>query len=125
MTKRAYLEDIRRILASYDDTEYDGHLEFLDKEIAALDKRNLKAKERRAKQTPKAHDAITEEIKSVLVSNGVPMTIPEIGIAADCTNAQAIYRLNALTKEGFATKHVAKVEGRKITLYAVSSCPIE
>ena len=117
MTKRQYFEDIRHILASYDDPELDGHLEFLDKEIAAIDKRNLKAKERRAAKK----DGLTEEIKSVLVTNGVPMTISEISIAADCTNAQAIYRLNALTREGFATKYITKVEGRKITLYAVST----
>lgn len=119
MTKRAYLEDIRRILASYDDSEYDGHLAFIDKELAALNKRNLKAKEKRISKA--AADPITDEIKSVLVSNGVPMTIAEIGIAADCTNAQAIYRLNALVKNGFANKYITKVEGRKITLYSVAN----
>ena len=114
MTKRQYLEDIRHIIQAFDDPEYDRHLEFLDKEIAALNKPHNKT------HTAKTNGLI-EEIKSVLINYNAPMTITEIGIAADCTNAQVINCLNTLILQGLVIKYITKVNNKKVTLYTISN----
>lgn len=80
MTKKQFLKDIRNILTSYNNPKYNKYLKF----IASI--------------------PLTEEIQSILTTNAIPMTVAEIGIAADCTNAQAIYCLNTLINENIVTK---------------------
>ena len=102
MTKKEMFAKIAEALS--EDVEV---VEFCNKEIAALDKKNEKARERAAKKKAQV-DEMKEAIKDTLTSEfRTAADIAEEIIAAGWTEATAgkvIYRLNALAKEGIAEK---------------------
>lgn len=112
MTKRQYLEDIRHIIQAFDDPEYDRHLEFLDKEIAALTPRPRDT-------TPRNPDVMTQEIENVMRNYGTPMTLAEIGIQTDLTDTQVLHRLNTLIKADKITKIIIKTKNHTNTFYKI------
>lgn len=95
-------------------------VEFCEKEIAALDRKAEKAKERAAKKKAEgdelkvaAKDALTDEFKPAA-------DIVEDLVAAgyDATVGKVIYRLNALVREGVVEKtdlEYKTPEGKKAT----------
>lgn len=85
-------------------------VEFCEAEIAALEKKAEKAKERAAKKKAEG-DELKEVVKSVLTSEF--QTIADIAEqieGEDITVGKISYRLNALVKDGFAVKEDVTVE---------------
>lgn len=96
-------------------------VEFCEKEIAALDKKAEKARERAAKKRALG-DELKDGIKDCLTNEfRTAADIAEEVISAgwaDATVAKVIYRLNALVKEGVAEKtdlECKTSEGKKAT----------
>lgn len=87
-------------------------VEFCNKEIALLDKKALKAKERAA-----AKKAEGDELKGIVqgVLTAEPMTAADVVEAivangVETTVGKVIYRLNALVKDGVAEKEDVVIE---------------
>ena len=94
---------------------------FTEKEIAALDRKNAKAKERAAERRA-ASDELTEAIFAVL--GETPMTVNDILAALDGENltpAKIVARATKLVKAERVVKvEVKTVDGRKLVGYAVA-----
>ena len=113
VTKRDRFEEIRdlAVLAQengFEGFDFDGIVEFCDKEVVALDNKNAKAKERAAKKRAEG-DALTGIVLDELTDE--LETIAEIALRVasregceDVTAGKVQYRLNALAKEGKITK---------------------
>ena len=87
-------------------------VEFCNKEIALLDKKALKAKERAA-----AKKAEGDELKGIVqgVLTAEPMTAADVveaivATGVETTVGKVIYRLNALVKDGVAEKEDVVIE---------------
>jgi len=85
-------------------------VEFCENEIAALEKKAEKAKERAAKKKAEG-DELKNVIASVLTSEFQTISdVAEQIEGEDITVGKISYRLNALVKEGFAVKEDVTVE---------------
>lgn len=87
-------------------------VEFCNKEIALLDKKAEKAKERAAKKKAEG-DELKDVIQSVLTAEPqVAADVVEtlVGMGVETTVGKVIYRLNALVKEGVAEKEDVVIE---------------
>ena len=112
-TKRDRFEEIRdlAVLAQengFEGFDFDGILEFCDKEVIALDNKNAKAKERAAKKRAEG-DALTGIVLDELTDELETIADITLRVAAregceDVTVGKVQYRLSALAKEGRATK---------------------
>lgn len=134
ITKRENYEMLLTLLpemlnAGMIDSAEDAQLaEFLNKELAALDKRAANAKKYASKKKAEA-DALMELVNSILNEHEGAMTIPEIVAKANeldpeiqATPQKLTYRLNKLVEDGLATKEQVsiKTEGkpaRKVNSY--------
>lgn len=99
MTKKELYNVIKEAMADNADV-----VAFCEKEIAALDNKAIKAKERAAKKAAEG-DALMDAVLAVLSDE--PMTGAEILDAVNDENAtvsKVIYRANALVKDGKAAK---------------------
>lgn len=101
-----------------------AYVEFCEREIALLDKKAEKAKERAAKKKEES-DELTEAIIAVMSSEEFE-SIADIAVKVegeDVTAAKVSYRLTQLVKAGKAEKQQITVEGsegqksRKIMAY--------
>lgn len=87
-------------------------VEFCNKEIALLDKKAEKAKERAAKKRAEG-DELKDVIQGVLTAEPqVAADVVEtlVGMGVETTVGKVIYRLNALVKEGVAEKEDVVIE---------------
>ena len=116
VTKKEMFATIKEMLA--DKAEI---VEFCDKEIAALEKKAEKAKERAAKKKAEG-DELKTFVAGILTDEfRTAADIAEDVVAAgfeDVTAAKVIYRLNALVKDGAAEKtdiQIETSEGKKST----------
>ncbi len=114
MTKKDYFNMIAEAMADNADV-----VAFCNKEIAALDNRAAKAKERAAKKAAEG-DALMEAIAGVLTNE--PMTLAEIVEALGIegvTPGKVTLRAGKLVEAGRAVKtEVAKAEGKgKLVAY--------
>ena len=121
MTKREKFERVMNFVAgtevSFSDEERVEMLEWCEKEIAALNAKNEKAKERAAEKRQEG-DKLRETVKGVLGDE--PMTINAIIEAIgdeSLTPAKVTARTRQLVAAGEITKSIVKVEGRKLTAY--------
>lgn len=121
MTKKDYFNMIKDAMADNADV-----VAFCEKEIAALDNKAVKAKERAAKKAAEG-DALMEAIAAVLGDE--PMTNADILEAIneeDVTVNKVAYRTNALVKAGRAVKTEVTVpaedggRARKLVAYTVA-----
>lgn len=120
-TKREYFEELKGIVA--DNAEL---VEFIDAEIARIDNRNEKAKEKRAEKAV-AGDALRDAVKTVIVNATAPITAEEVAAALvnefeDVTKAKVTYRATQLIKAGKIFKVTVKTEdGRKVVAYTAEA----
>ena len=141
ITKKDYFS---AILALLDEVELQNHvtgditsamaIEFCEKELAALDNKSLKAKERAAAKKAEGNE-LTQTVLSVLSADKFE-TIPDItvrvaGLMPGTTTAQVTYQLSrVLVKEGLAESQeltIPAVEGgraRKVRGYKACT-PVE
>ena len=112
VTKKEMFATIKDILADRPEI-----VEFCDKEIAALDRKAEKAKERAAKKRAEG-DELKDVVKSVLTADfQTTADIAEQIDGEDVTVGKITYRLNALVKDGVAQKEdvvIETSEGKKV-----------
>lgn len=119
MTKREFYVFANDVFASVESEGKDEALAFISKEIAALDAKNEKAKERAAAKRAEG-DVMKATIAGVLGDE--PMTIAEIIEAIsveypDITPAKVVARMKTLVADEVAAKKTVKVDGRKLVAY--------
>ena len=123
-TKAMNFMELREIVLNTvtDEEKQNELLEFIDKQMEALDKRKVAAANRAA-QKKEESDALTEEIFA-LIGNEL-VTIDEIVVALDneeITRNKVSARLGKLVKNGRIVKDLVKVEGNKRMAYRL---PVE
>jgi hypothetical protein len=129
ITKRAMFEAIKETFET-GTCKFDAAtvMEFCDKEIAALDSKAAKAKERAAAKKAEA-DVLMEQVKGVLTDEF--QTIADIatavaGVNPDATVSKVTYRLTKLVESGDAEKTQVTIPGaegskaRKVQAYKLA-----
>lgn len=131
ITKRDNFESIKTLIAeclnsgAIDEVEFNQLTDFVDKELANLDKRAANAKKYAAKNKA-SDDALTEAVADILEENQAYMTIPEIVAAVNAdlgpTPQKLTYRLNKLVEAGTVEKETTSIKeegktARKINVY--------
>lgn len=121
ITKKAYFETLKEIVAASDHAERDALIEFIDTSIAQLDSKAAKAKERAAAKKI-AGDDLRERIADVLTSE--PKSLDDIVAELDedgLTRAKITARMSQLVEFGRAVKEMGKnAEGKKTTFYKIA-----
>lgn len=123
MTKREMFELIKGIVAGEDvDVDVSTVTEFCDKEIAALDTKAAKARERAAAKRAEGDalkelvaDALTEKLQTI-----ADITVKVTETDADATAGKVGYRLRALENEGVAVKEKVKIKSETGTREVVA-----
>lgn len=118
MTKKDFYNKIKTHMADFADV-----VEFCDNEIANLDNKALKAKERAAKKAA-AGDALTDAILEVLSADAKTNAdiLEMLDVDEDVTVSKVAYRTNQLAKNGKAVKTEVAVadengKNRKLVAY--------
>ena len=118
VTKVEKLEAIKGLVKEYPD-----YVEFLDAEIARLNTRAGKVAEKRAEKNVEKRDEYEGAILGALEHAGRAITLAELvaGInIEDVTPGRVAYYAGQLVKAGQVTREKAKVDGKKVTIYAVA-----
>ena len=121
-TKIMYFTELREmVMAAVTDQEQQNELvDFIDKQIDALEKRKVAAAERAEKKKAES-DVLTEEIFA-LISDEL-ITVDEIVVALDnedVTRNKVTARLGKLVKAGRIAKETVKVDGNKRMAYRLA-----
>lgn len=117
MTKREKYEIINRVFTELDNEYKDEIVNLCETEVAALDRKNEKARERAAMKK-EAGDALREQIAGMLGNE--PMTVEDIVAEINdpaITRAKVVARMSQLVKAERAAKDFIKVDKRKIVAY--------
>lgn len=98
-------------------------VEFIEKEVAALDAKAEKAKERAAEKA-KAGDELRQMVYAVLTDEpqSIDAIVEQIAVE-DVTKAKITARLTQLAKAGMAAKEEIKVGDRKVSAYKRMDVP--
>ena len=128
ITKREMFELIKGIVAGEDvDVDVATVTEFCDKEIAALDAKAAKARERAAAKRAEGDalkdlvaDALTEKLQTI-----ADITVKVAETDAEATVGKVGYRLRTLENEGVAVKEKVKIKGetgtREVVAYRLNN----
>lgn len=121
ITKKAYFEMLKNIVAATDTADKDNLLAFIDTNIAQLDAKAAKAKEKAAEKKVEG-DELREKIAACLTSEpkDIATILDEVG-DEELTRAKVTARLAQLINLGTATKEVTKTaDGKKATVYKLA-----
>lgn len=121
MTKRDCLNALYDIVVNANVENGDALMEYIEKELAQLDKRK-DAAAKRAEKKKEASDALTEEIYGLLTD--APKTIDEIVLALDnedVTTNKVAARLGKLIKADRVVKEAVRVEKRRKMAYRLAA----
>lgn len=121
ITKKAYFEMLKDIVAATDTADKDNLLAFIDTNIAQLDAKAAKAKEKAAEKKIEG-DELREKIAACLTSEpkDIATILDEVG-DEELTRAKVTARLAQLINLGTATKEVTKTaDGKKATVYKLA-----
>lgn len=121
ITKKAYFEMLKDIVAATDTADKDNLLAFIDTNIAQLDAKAAKAKEKAAEKKVEG-DELREKIAACLTTEPKDITtiLDEVG-DEELTRAKVTARLAQLINLGTATKEVTKTaDGKKTTVYKLA-----
>jgi uncharacterized Zn ribbon protein len=123
ITKAENFATLRQIVLDTvaDQEEQDALIEFIDNEVAILEKRKADAAKRAEKKKAES-DELTEEIFDLLGEELT--TVDEVVVALDneeITRAMVTARLGKLVREGRIVKEDVKVDGKKRKAYRVAS----
>ena len=116
ITKKAYFEMLKDIVAATDTADKDNLLAFIDTNIAQLDAKAAKAKEKAE------GDELREKIAACLTTEpkDIATILDEVG-DEELTRAKVTARLAQLINLGTATKEVTKTaDGKKATVYKLA-----
>lgn len=118
-TKAMYFAELREMVVNWADLEnQDDLLEFIDKEIAVLERRKEKARERAVERKAES-DALTEKIFDALEDEFMTLDdiLPLLDDEEDITKNKVTSRLGKLIKAGKVEKEMVKVEDKKRMAY--------
>ncbi len=121
ITKKAYFEMLKNIVAATDTADKDNLLAFIDTNIAQLDAKAAKAKEKAAEKKVEG-DELREKIAACLTTEpkDIATILDEVG-DEELTRAKVTARLAQLINLGTATKEVTKTaDGKKATVYKLA-----
>ena len=121
ITKKAYFEMLKDIVTATDTADKDNLLAFIDTNIAQLDAKAAKAKEKAAEKKVEG-DELREKIAACLTTEPKDITtiLDEVG-DEELTRAKVTARLAQLINLGTATKEVTKTaDGKKATVYKLA-----
>lgn len=121
ITKKAYFEMLKDIVAATDTADKDNLLAFIDTNIAQLDAKAAKAKEKAAEKKVEG-DELREKIAACLTTEpkDIATILDEVG-DEELTRAKVTARLAQLINLGTATKEVTKTaDGKKTTVYKLA-----
>ena len=121
ITKKAYFEMLKDIVAATDTADKDNLLAFIDTNIAQLDAKAAKAKEKAAEKKVEG-DELREKIAACLTTEpkDIATILNEVG-DEELTRAKVTARLAQLINLGTATKEVTKTaDGKKATVYKLA-----
>ena len=121
ITKKAYFEMLKDIVAATDTADKDNLLAFIDTNIAQLNAKAAKAKEKAAEKKVEG-DELREKIAACLTSEpkDIATILDEVG-DEELTRAKVTARLAQLINLGTATKEVTKTaDGKKATVYKLA-----
>lgn len=126
-TKAMYFEELRElVLTTVTDAEKQAeYVEFINKQIEALDKRKAAAAARAEKKKAES-DALTDAIYELITDKLV--TVDEITVAFDdeeVTRAKVTARLGKLVNAGLIEKEPVRVDGKKRMAYRRISTAVE
>lgn len=124
ITKRERFEELKTVAAA---AGRDDLIEFLDAQIALLDRRLEKAKEYKAKKNATPDD-LKARIAAALTNSFMPAdAITEVVANGDpdVTKAKVTARLGQLVRAGEAEKITIKVDKRRVVAYALPGTPTE
>jgi len=117
MTNREMYDVIANVFANGDFAEKEEVLAFVEKQKAALDKKNASAKKRAAEKRA-AGDAMRDKLQAMLTNE--PKTVndlmAELGDES-VTSAKVVARMGQLVRGELADKCVVKQDGRKLVGY--------
>lgn len=123
MTKKDVWAEIRDTLVdNFEEGDVAAYVEFIDKEIAAIDARAEKEKARRAAKKAEG-DALKDAVKAAIENADGPITAAAIADELleeypEVTKAKVTYRASALAKDGEVDKTKIDEDGRKVVAYA-------
>lgn len=117
VTKKDNFMALRQLVENLGDHQYDGLLEFIDKEIAALNQKATKAKERAAQKRAESDD-LKEKVYNILTDTfkSGDEIVAELN-DAEITKNRVVARLSLLIKEGLVIKEKQKNNKTSVTLY--------
>lgn len=118
-TKAMYFAELREMVVNWVDLEnQDDLLEFIDKEIAVLERRKEKARERAVERKAES-DALTDKIFDALEDEFMTLDdiLPLLDDEEDITKNKVTSRLGKLIKAGKVEKEMVKVEDKKRMAY--------
>lgn len=121
ITKKAYFEMLKEIVTATDTVDKDNLLAFIDTNIAQLDAKAAKAKEKAAEKKVEG-DELREKIAACLTSEpkDIATILAEVG-DEELTRAKVTARLAQLINLGTAVKEVTKTaDGKKATVYKLA-----
>ena len=121
ITKKAYFEMLKDIVAATDTADKDNLLAFIDTNIAQLNAKAAKAKEKAAEKKVEG-DELREKIAACLTTEpkDIATILDEVG-DEELTRAKVTARLAQLINLGTATKEVTKTaDGKKATVYKLA-----
>lgn len=121
ITKKAYFEMLKDIVVATDTVDKDNLLAFIDTNIAQLDAKAAKAKEKAAEKKVEG-DELREKIAACLTTEpkDIVTILDEVG-DEELTRAKVTARLAQLINLGTATKEVTKTaDGKKATVYKLA-----
>lgn len=118
-TKREFYEEIKNLLTDK------AQIEFVDAQIALIDKRNEKVKEKRAEKASGCEADIQARAVAALRNAGRAITLPELvaGVAdneVSYTSSKIVYYIRPLIEDGTIVKEKVKVGDRKVMSYKVA-----
>lgn len=121
ITKKVYFEMLKDIVTATDTVDKDNLLAFIDTNIAQLDAKAAKAKEKAAEKKVEG-DELREKIAACLTTEpkDIATILDEVG-DEELTRAKVTARLAQLINLGTATKEVTKTaDGKKATVYKLA-----
>lgn len=121
ITKKVYFEMLKDIVTATDTVDKDNLLAFIDTNIAQLDAKAAKAKEKAAEKKVEG-DELREKIAACLTTEpkDIATILDEVG-DEELTRAKVTARLAQLINLGTVTKEVTKTaDGKKATVYKLA-----
>lgn len=123
ITKKEFYAALRTMVEGIDvvgEIPADKVLEFIDTQVAQIDAKADKAKERAAKNRAASDELRAEVFSHITDEFQTADAITEVVVGEDITKAKVIARLTQLVKTGEIVKEQQKIGERKVMCYKLS-----